>query len=186
MNVAAATIDTVLSSTAGYKANFVQKFTPKGFKKEQVERGSVVFGSAPQMRWTYSAPESKVFVFDGSSSWLYVPSEKQATVHVVTAQEKQALPFLMLTSGADVQRAFSVKESATGSNKVFTLTPRDKKSMIKTATITAGRDNTIRRLEYSDREGNRTVFEFSGHQKTVLSADLFRFVPPKGVEVVRQ
>ena len=59
---------------------FTQRFTPKGFKSSQVESGTVVFGTLPMMRWCYTAPEPKLFVFDGSKSWFYVPGDKQVTV----------------------------------------------------------------------------------------------------------
>ena len=38
--------------------------------------------------------------------------------------------------------------------------------------------------DWSDREGNRTVFDFSGYQRRAVTPDLFRFTPPAGVQVV--
>ena len=38
--------------------------------------------------------------------------------------------------------------------------------------------------DYTDREGNRTSFDFSGYHKRAATADLFTFTAPAGVQVV--
>ena len=58
-------IDRAAAAVAGKEASFTQRFTPKGFKNAQVESGSVIFGRMPMMRWSYTTPEEKLFVFDG-------------------------------------------------------------------------------------------------------------------------
>src|ERR1043165_5614693 len=84
-------IDRAASSMAGKEASFTQRFTPKGFKNAQVESGSVIFGAMPMMRWSYSSPEPKQFVFDGSRSWFYVPGDKQVTVGSINDARKREL-----------------------------------------------------------------------------------------------
>src|SRR5687768_2595387 len=84
-----------LQAVAGLQADFVQRFTPHGFKVAQVEKGSVVFGPAPRMRWSYFEPEKKTFVFDGQTSWLYIPAERQVTVAKLDDKAKQEIPFLL-------------------------------------------------------------------------------------------
>ena len=86
----------------------------KGFKNTQVESGSVVFGTLPAMRWSYSKPEQKVFVFDGSNSWFYVPADKQVTVARIDDAKKHELPFLLLGDAAARGKFFSVKEQKRG------------------------------------------------------------------------
>jgi len=60
--LSAAEIDKAPAAVSGKEATFVQRFTPKGFKNAQVESGTVIFGTLPQMRWSYSRPEQKLFV----------------------------------------------------------------------------------------------------------------------------
>ena len=36
------------------------------------------------------------------------------------------------------------------------------------------------RIDYADREGNRTSFELSGYHAAAAGADTFRFAPPAG------
>ena len=182
----AAEIDRAAAAMAGTEAQFTQRFTPKGFRTSQVESGSVVFGSLPMMRWTYARPEAKVFVFDGQKSWFYVPAEKQVTISELDDQKRSELPFLMIGDPAARERHFAMREAASGSAILVTLQPRSATAMIRNITLTiAPASHLIDRVEYTDREGNRTTFDFSGYQRHAATADLFRFTPPAGVEVVQ-
>ena len=70
----ASEIDRAAAAMAGTEAQFTQRFTAKGFRNSQVESGSVVFGTLPMMRWTYTQPEAKTFVFDSIVAVPEAPS----------------------------------------------------------------------------------------------------------------
>ena len=174
-------IDKAAAAMAGTEASFSQRFTPKGFTRSQVENGTVVFGPLPMMRWTYAKPEEKVFVFDGTNSWFYVAADKQVTVAQIDDRRRSELPFLLIGDPAARERLFDVKESA----NAVTLQPKSGAGAIRNVTLTiAPATHLIQQLEYSDREGNRTIFEFSGYHRRATPADLFRFTAPAGVQVV--
>jgi len=174
----ASEIDNAAAAVTGTEASFTQRFTPKGFTRSQVESGSVIFGTLPMMRWTYTKPEEKVFVFDGTNSWFYVAADKQVTVASIDDRRRSELPFLLIGDPAARERLFEVRESG----NVITLQPKTASSAIRNVRLTIA-PNT-QQLEYSDREGNRTVFDFSGYQRRAVTPDLFRFTPPAGVQVV--
>jgi outer membrane lipoprotein carrier protein len=185
ITASAAETDNAAAAMAGMEASFTQRFTPKGFTNSQVESGSVIFGTLPMMRWTYAKPEEKVFVFDGSRSSFYVAADKQVTVATIDDRRKSELPFLLIGDPAARERLFIVKESKRGGSTVVSLQPRDPSATIRNITLTiAPNTHLIQQLQYSDREGNRTVFDFSGFRRRPMSPDLFRFTPPPGVEVV--
>jgi chaperone LolA len=178
-------IDKAAAAIAGTEAAFTQRFTPKGFTRSQVESGAVIFGPLPMMRWTYMKPEEKVFVFDGTNSWFYVAEDKQVTVATIDDRRRSELPFLLIGDPAARERLFAVNESASGGTTVVTLQPRSASSAIRNVTVTiATATHLIQQLEYSDREGNRTVFDFSGYQRRATPPELFRFTAPAGVQVV--
>ncbi len=182
---APAEIDLTAAAMAGKEANFTQRFTPKGFHNSQTESGTVVFGALPQMRWSYTTPEAKTFVFDGSRSWFYVPADKQVTVGRIDEKRKRELPFLLLGDPAARETAFVVREQSRGGNVTTTLQPRDASAMIRNVSIVTGAaDHLIRSIEYTDREGNRTLFELSGYHPHPASTAEFQFTPPAGVQVV--
>ncbi|MBV8546717.1 MAG: outer membrane lipoprotein chaperone LolA [Acidobacteria bacterium] len=183
----AAELDRAAAALAGTEAQFTQRFTPKGFKNSQIDSGSVVFGTLPMMRWTYAKPEQKIFVFDGSRSWFYLPAEKQVTVTTLDEAHRRELPFLLIGDQDARDRNFVVRESPSGSNVVVMLHPRAASALIRSVTITiAAATHTIQRVAYSDRDGNETMFDFSGITRRTVTPDLFRFTPPAGVEVVQQ
>ena len=178
-------IDSAAAAMAGTEASFTQRFTPKGFTRSQVESGMVIFGTLPSMRWTYTRPEEKLFVFEGRHSWFYVPADKQVTVSTLDDRRKSELPFLLIGDPAARERLFVVSESPSGGNVVVHLQPRTASSEIRNVTVTiASATHQIAQLEYSDREGNRTVFDFSDYHRHAAPAELFRFTPPAGVDVV--
>ncbi|HEX9984616.1 MAG TPA: outer membrane lipoprotein chaperone LolA [Thermoanaerobaculia bacterium] len=178
-------LDRAATAMAGMEATFTHQFTPKGFKTTQSESGSVVFGTMPQMRWSYTKPEQKMFVFDGTQSWFYVPADRQVTVGRIDEARKRELPFLLLGDAAARERNFVVKQKNSGGNVLTTLEPRAKNALIRNVVVTINPStHLIQRIEYSDREGNRTAFNFSGYHRRAASADLFRFTPPAGVQVV--
>lgn len=182
----AAEIDRAAAVITGEEAQFVQRFTPKGFKTSQVESGTVIFGALPMMRWSYSNPESKLFVFDGTSSWFYVPADRQVTIGAIDDERKRELPFLLLGDPAARGKYFTISERTRGRGVITTLQPRDRAAMIRNITMTTDAStHLIQSVEYTDREGNRTVFELTGYRPVSVSADTFRFTPPQGVQVTR-
>jgi chaperone LolA len=181
----ASELDLAARAVAGKQASFVQRFTPKGFKSSQVESGTVTFGAMPMMRWSYTAPEAKLFVFDGTKSWFYVPADKQVTVGVIDDARKRELPFLLVGDPAARAKYFVVSEKRRGGVVVTTLQPRDRSTMVRDVAVTSSAgDHTITRIEYSDREGNRTAFELSGYHPAAAAADTFHFTPPAGTQIV--
>src|SRR5687768_14805096 len=179
-------LDRAATAMSGMEASFTHRFTAKGFKNSQVESGSVIFGPLPVMRWSYSKPEQKLFVFDGSNSWFYVPADKQVTQGRVTDARKRELPFLLLGDPAARDKHFVVKQQNRRGSVVTTLQPRDKAALVKTVTVTiAPSTHLIQRIEYTDRDGNHTSFDFSGYHRRAASADTFKFAPPAGVQVIR-
>ncbi|HEX7707735.1 MAG TPA: outer membrane lipoprotein chaperone LolA [Thermoanaerobaculia bacterium] len=179
-------LDRAAAAVNGMEANFTHRFTAKGFKNAQVETGSVLFGSLPSMRWSYAKPEQKVFVFDGTNSWFYVPADRQVTVSRINEARKRELPFLLLGDPAARDKHFIVKQQTRNGAIVTTLQPRDKNATIRTVTVTiAPSTNLIQRIDYTDRDGNQTSFELSGYHRRPAAAGSFTFTPPSGVQVIR-
>jgi outer membrane lipoprotein carrier protein len=173
-------LDSAASTLPGYEASFTQSFTPKGFRNAQVESGTVLFGTLPMMRWSYTKPDEKLFVFDGQKSWFYMPADKQVTVARIDDNRKRELPFLLIGDPVARERAFNVRES----NGTVTLQPRNA-GLIRTASLTVDpATHLLKSIEYTDREGNHTRFDFSGYHRAAAGPNAFQFTPPPGVQVV--
>ena len=185
--VNASELDRAVTALPGSQAQFTQRFTPRGFRTAQIESGSVIFGAAPMMRWSYARPEEKLFVFDGAHSWFYVPAEKQATVTALDATKRSELPFLVLGDPSARDRNYVVKENRRGKSIVTSLQPRVSSGAIRSIAVsTDPATHLLQRVEYTDRDGNQTAFDFSAFQQINAPADTFRFSAPAGVHVVQQ
>ena len=181
----AAELDKAAAVIIGNEASFTQRFTPKGFSTAAPESGSVVFGPLPMMRWSYSSPEEKLFVFDGHRSWFYVPSDKQVTVADVDDSRRAELPFLLIGDPGARQRLFNTTEVNRGNSIVTTLQPKSGSAQIRSVIVTTtAATHALERIEYTDREGNRTSFDFSGFHQRATPAELFHFTAPPGVQTV--
>jgi outer membrane lipoprotein carrier protein len=181
----ASEIDRAAQHLTGSRAQFTQRFTPKGFKNSQVESGTVTFGVLPQMRWNYTKPEEKTFIFDGKKTWFYVPADKQVTVSEIDDKKRSELPFLLIGDPEARDRNFIVTEKATGKTVVTTLQPRNPNTAVRNVALTTS-NGALQKIEYTDREGNRTSFEFSQQMYLgTLRAGDFEFTPPPGVQVVQ-
>jgi chaperone LolA len=179
-------LDRAAAAMSNMEASFTHRFTAKGFKTSQTESGSVVFGALPKMRWSYTAPEKKLFVFDGTQSWFYIPADNQVTLGHVSDARKGELPFLLLGDPAAREKHFAVKQQNRGGSVVTTLQPRNARALVRNVVVSiTPSTHLISRIEYTDREGNRTSFDFSGYHRRAAPADLFRFDAPAGVQVVR-
>lgn len=186
MSAAPIELDRAAATMSGTEANFTHTFTARGFKNSQVESGSVIFGALPAMRWNYAKPESKLFVFDGSNTWFYIPADRQVTVGKIDQARKNELPFLLLGDPAARERHFVVKEQKRGKTIVTTLQARNKAALVKNVTVTIDpASHLIQKIEYADRDGNRTAFAFSGYHRRAAAAGTFTFTPPAGVQVIR-
>ena len=99
-------LDRAATAMSGTEASFTHRFSAKGFKTSQTERGMVAFGTLPQMKWSYTSPEPKTFVFDGTTSWFYVPSDRQVTTSRVTDAKKRAIPLLLIRDPSSRRKHF--------------------------------------------------------------------------------
>ena len=179
-------LDRTAAAISGMEARFTQKFTPKGFKTAQVESGTVIFGQLPRMRWAYTKPETKLFVFDGARSWFYVPDDRQVTVADIDDRRRAELPFLLIGDAAARQRNFTVQQKNGRGSITTTLQPRNASAQIRKVTIVSdASSHRIQSIEYWDREGNHTMFTFSGYHPARVVADTFKFDPPAGVQVLK-
>ena len=66
-----------------FSADFTQEAESGVLRKKLVERGSVFVKKPGQMRWTYKAPEEKVFVSDGTRMYMHTPADNQVIVSPV-------------------------------------------------------------------------------------------------------
>ena len=178
------------ASVRSLQARFTQTYRAAGV--EQVESGVVYMKRPGRMRWEYRQPEAKLFVADGKNAYFYVPEERQVTVRPFAARDLRNTPLELLLGGGGLERIFRAvdevewKPSGAGT-RLVRLVPRSPQADYDFVVIEVdARTFALRRLAIREAMGGTSEFAFADVADDVKLEDrLFRFAPPRGVEVIR-
>ncbi len=167
-------------------ARFSQSYRSGAFGREVTERGVVSLKRPGLMRWEYKDPEPKLFVSDGKTFQFYVPADRQVIVSEQDQRRSLAARLLSGKGGLSEEFAASLESPQEEGVVRLKLVPRREQSELESALVDVEPSGRIRSILLDDLQGNRTRFRFEGiRENTGLKDELFRFQPPKGVEVIR-
>jgi outer membrane lipoprotein carrier protein len=181
---ATARLERYLAGSGSLKAEFVQtQYTANG--REQRRASGLFYLRRPdRFRWEYLAPEQQLIVCDGRDIWVYEQDLQQVTIRSL-AQATGATPAMVLARSNAVGELFTVAESGTRDGlEWFRLTPRAADPEFRGLEL-GFRADDLRSMKFTDRLQQTTVIEFTALDRRARLADaLFRYTPPKGVDVV--
>jgi outer membrane lipoprotein carrier protein len=164
---------------------FVQQgFDAQGEPTERSE-GRISLKAPRQFRWEYQQPFPQLIVADGDHLWLYDPDLEQVTVRV-QSYEEQTSPLAALIDPGELDRQFIVTEGgqAGGITWVDLKARKPEDSAVSSARLGFNASG-LAKMAFEDQLGQRTEVSFSQWTRNgALPAELFRFVPPEGVDVV--
>lgn len=140
---------------------------------------------APRLfRWQVTDPYQQLIVADGKKVWVYEPDLEQVTVRDQGSEEAHS-PLTVLTDLSQLDTEFKTTDAGTRDGlEWLRLVSRSKEPQFEYAEI--GFDASgPRRMVFKDTLGNKTEIAFSGWERNPqLPADTFKFVPPRGTDVV--
>ncbi|HVQ60866.1 MAG TPA: outer membrane lipoprotein chaperone LolA, partial [Burkholderiales bacterium] len=173
-----------INGTLTARGEFQQKIYDRNRKLLQESNGSLAFSRPGRFRWTYVKPYAQLIVGDGSNVWIYDEDLKQVTVKKL-GLALGSTPAALLAGNNDAMRAFRLSDQG-GKDGIEWLEalPRDKDGGFER--IRMGFDPSgLRIMELVDAFGQTTVLRFNALERNPkLGPDLFRFVPPKGADVI--
>jgi outer membrane lipoprotein carrier protein len=179
------TIEEHHARTVDIVARFSQSYRSGLIGREITERGVVRIKTPGRMRWEYKDPEPKLFVTDGRTFYFYVPADKQVVVSEQDARHSLAARLLSGKGGLLDEFTASLEEPAEEGVLRLRLVPRQPQADVERALVDVEPRGRIRAILLEDLQGNRTRFRFEDvRENTGLADHLFRFEPPKGVEVI--
>jgi outer membrane lipoprotein carrier protein len=173
-----------------FSAGFVHTYEGGVLRKRATERGTVLIKKPGKMRWTYTAPEQKLFVSDGRKVYSYIPEDKQVIVSAVPAGDQATTPALFLAGKGDLSRDFtpSLTEVPGAPARTYALKLTPKKSDLEYDWLTLVIDREslqIRMLVTLDPQGGRSTFTFTNLKENQGLPDKeFVFKVPRGVDVI--
>jgi outer membrane lipoprotein carrier protein len=187
-NAGAATLDLLHSfvrDTQTMRATFTQTVSDASGRRVAQASGEFAIARPGRFRWNVEKPYKQLLVGDGERVWIYDQDLNQ----VVVRNNDRALgttPAALLAGKEEVERAFDWKSlPAADGLEWLGATPKDRDSTF--SELRLGFDSSgLAALEVVDNFGQHTSIRLANLERNPkLGADLFRFTPPAGADVVR-
>ena len=166
------------------KAVFTQEVVNEQGQITQTSYGEFRLKRPGKFLWKYESPSPQKIVSDGRNMWIYDVELEQVTVKPLS-QALGSSPAAILTNATDLSKRYVVLEKSPREGLQWVeLRPKDKQGdFIK---IEVGLDDAgVQAMDLYDQFGRMTMIRFQESSFDVpLSQSQFRFVPPKGVDVI--
>jgi outer membrane lipoprotein carrier protein len=184
---AGATLDRLrefVRETQTARAQFTQTVVDRAGRTTQSAQGEFLLSRPGKFRWTVDKPYKQLIVGDGEKIWFYDEDLQQVIVRG-SRDALGATPAALLAGREDVEKAFSWQDlPASDGRDWLAATPPAKDAAF--AEIRRGFDaRGLVALELLDAFGQRSSIRFTAMQRNPkLPSETFRFVPPKGADVL--
>jgi outer membrane lipoprotein carrier protein len=167
------------------QAAFTQTVTSPDGAKKKSSSGSFEFARPNHFRFTYAKPFEQVIVGDGLKVWIYDADLNQVSSRKLGAA-LGATPAALL-AGVSLDKDFDLSGlPAKDGIDWVAATPKQKDGAFQSLHV-GFRGKDLAAVEIIDSFGQRSLLQFSAWvANPVLAAELFRFTPPKGADVIEQ
>jgi chaperone LolA len=178
-------LKTFIAATHSAQANFTQEVQDKNGKRIQSASGTMQFVRPGKFRWEYRKPYEQLIVGDGKKFWMYDVDLDQVTVKKLDAALGSS-PAALLSGSNEIERGFVLKNiEARDGLEWLQAVPRSAESSFEKILMAFNAKSELVVMELHDAFGHHTVLRFSGLKSNpTLGAQLFKFVPPKGADVL--
>jgi len=166
------------------RAQFTQTVSDKSGRVTQSASGEFLLERPGRFRWSVQKPYKQLLVGDGQRVWIFDEDLNQVIVRNV-GDALGATPAALLSGNQDVERAFAWKDLPMADGfDWLSATPLGKETTF--SEIRLGFDfKGLAALELYDAFGQKSVVRFTQFERNPkLAADLFKFAPPKGADVI--
>jgi len=167
------------------KAAFTQTVSSGDGARTKTSSGSFEFMRPNRFRFHYTKPFEQLIVADGQKVWIYDTDLNQASSRKLT-QALGATPAALLAGGSLEQDFVLSSEPPRDGLEWALATPRAKDGPFQQLRV-GFRGKLLSAVEILDSFGQRSKLQFSAFEPNVpLAAELFRFTPPAGADVIEQ
>ncbi len=165
-------------------ADFHQVVTDKQGHKTQDVTGVMQLQKPNKFRWDYNKPFVQQIIGDGEKIWLFDPELNQVTVRSFTKAAGSS-PAALLAGGKEMERSFVIKDaSRKGTLEWVLAVPKIGETGFERLFL-GFKGDALMEMELHDSFGNRTAIQFINVVRNPkLSADLFKFTPPRDADVL--
>jgi len=173
-----------VAATSSAQGEFQQKVYDRNRKLVQESSGKLAFSRPGRFRWTYLQPYAQLIVGDGAKVWVYDEDLKQVTVRRLD-RALGSTPAALLAGSNEIDQAFKLSDQGEKDGLEWVeAVPRAGDSSFEKIRMGFGFSG-LEIMELADSFGQTTVLKFTSFSRNPrLDAGLFRFVPPKGTDVI--
>ena len=173
-----------MDGTRSARGSFTQQVFSKSGRKPQQASGTFAFSRPGKFRWTYEKPYAQLLVGDGSKLWAWDQELNQVTTKKL-GQALGSTPAAILAGDNSLEKNFTLQDdgAADGMEWVEARPKADDSSFERIRMGFSG--GQLKAMVLHDNFGQTTSLNFLQMERNPsLDAGLFRFVPPKGADVV--
>jgi len=187
-----AMLKTFFTQVTTLQAVFTQKVTDETGMTLETSSGVFSLSRPGKFRWNYNSTDSDTvqgqqIIADGKSIFMYDPDLEQVTQRSLKDALGQVPSLLLVQSGTNIDQHFMITDfGLTDGLSWVALKPKDENAGYQQLMIGFDRGE-LSAINLLDGLGNETRLSLL-QVKTNRSLDkaLFRFIPPAGVDVLRE
>ena len=179
-------LKSLLRQTTTARAHFAQIVLDSNMKTLQQATGTMQFSRPDKFRWEYDKPYEQLIVGDGTRVWLYDKDLSQVTVRRFD-RALGSSPAALLAGSSEIDKDYNVTGmSSRDGLDWLEAVPRTRDTAFERILLGFGKSG-LEAMELRDQFGQITVIKFSTIERNAkLAPELFRFTPPKGVDVISE
>ena len=173
-----------VAQTKSLRGQFSQTVHDRAGRKTQESQGTFSLLRPGKFRWAYEKPYAQLIVGDGRKVWIYDADLEQVTVRKADRAMGES-PAALLAGSNEIDKFFHLRDAGIQDGlEWLEATPKSKEGSFERVRL-GFRGSELAAMELKDNFGQTTWLRFSGLQRNPqLAADLFRFTPPKGADVI--
>jgi len=167
------------------KAAFTQTVTSPDGAKKKSSSGTFEFARPNRFRFVYAKPFEQQIVADGQKVWIYDADLNQVSARKITQALGQTPAALL--AGGSMEKDFDLANQPSKDGLDWVLaTPKTKDGPFQSVRV-GFKAKDLAAIEITDSFGQRSLLQFSQMAPNVaIPAETFKFVVPKGADVIEQ
>lgn len=179
-------LDHFFSDVYSYQASFTQVVLDEGLNTLQESSGTLWIQRPSKFRWDYEIPFKQHIVSDGKQIWVHDEELEQVTVRKLEGALGYT-PAILLAGSGRLDDNFAVsKLDRQGKLQWVQMIPKTKDGGFEDIRL-GFEGNVLRQLEMVDGFGQTTRITMTKNRENHNIRDsIFRFVAPKGADVIYQ
>lgn len=166
------------------RTDFIQRVYDEKSQVVQSSSGQMLMQKPGRFRWNYRNPAEQIIVADGERLWSYDVGLAQVTVRKLDTA-LSSTPLALLSGAAPLEQTFAVSNAQHRDGlDWYELKPKQPQPEFKLLRV-AFKGQVLAGLELEDSFGQRTRLDFQKLERNpALEAEMLKFSPPPGVDVV--